>query len=1014
MTTAPLLPPPPLPTPGDSPASPLTREKKFGFAEQGGASGSGKGKQASKPTLRRSDSEGKLRTKLRKDKDGERPAPKKRRTILGKIMAEPSKRKGHSSSSTEKVQTEFVCNVPIPPSSNSTTTLSPVASKVAEKKTEGKPPPKIEMNSIYVARFPCDAEGTGLEVKEMDAFVALGFATKDTGWVVVEMVDSRRVGFYPSRWLARASEDGPIEPLCPEESGSDVPPPPRMAFEIAKPLLDNTSFLRHVGLHNTVKTLKILPTTTTDEMRGQLTQLVCRSLASYVHDLVREECSICQIVEVTPDGTENILASDDYPFKYHFKAKQSGDIANGWHFLFKRANLNTKKDSHDEKRHNIVAEIHSTEVYYCSALLEMIEGFKKPLLNLSKRPKSCVKEEDMIKLFGNCETILQVHVELFKPLNQRLHNWTPTSMLGDIFLKIAPVMIIYTEYSTGYGYAADLWHRYQSNPEFVAEHSALRKKMALDNLLIMPVQRLPRYNLLLRDLLKHTPDDHPDVDNLKKAIAVIQRLCDRIDECTEKAVTMQHMMDRANKDNILNAYFAAHRRLIFDMEVAGIRTDLNPIDLVSKMSKDVKSSQIRDRFCFYCFNDMLVCGSESDGKKKMLLEVPYKLTWITKKSEKEVTVVVPYAKFSLKCDDADQCDDFMTAVSGLVKEALGSEVEDEDSDEWMARSVRSGVFSGYDGEWKKGLPHGRGKRNLSESAYEGDWVFGKIFGNGKCIFANGDVYDGGWVNGLMDGAGKYTNISGAVYEGALQDNKFNGKGVLSMRGYRYEGDFVDNVPNGSGRLEFGNEGRSFYEGDFVDGAFHGIGKLHSKGSEYAGDFRMGLRHGSGLQHKTDGSIYEGDWRHDLRHGKGRYIDSLGNTYNGQWENNLMHGPGKMVFEDGSIFEGNFQNGYRHGKMGKFSWPAGHTFVGGFKFSKYHGPGVLTLNLENGMKQVVEGTWENGLREGRFVVSGNGKPTTITYKSGVPQVAYQDGQDQYVVSPASFMFGGTDFIKTQEL
>lgn len=49
---------------------------------------------------------------------------------------------------------------------------------------------------------------------------------------------------------------------------------------------------------------------------------------------------------------------------------------------------------------------------------------------------------------------------------------------------------------------------------------------------------------MLRDLLKQTPPDHPDCSNLRQAIDVIQRLCDRIDECTEKAATMQHMMDR--------------------------------------------------------------------------------------------------------------------------------------------------------------------------------------------------------------------------------------------------------------------------------------------------------------------------------------------------------------------------------------------------------------------------------------------------------------------------------------
>jgi hypothetical protein len=34
--------------------------------------------------------------------------------------------------------------------------------------------------------------------------------------------------------------------------------------------------------------------------------------------------------------------------------------------------------------------------------------------------------------------------------------------------------------------------------------------------LIMPVQRIPRYQLLLRDLLKHTEKDHNDYESLQK------------------------------------------------------------------------------------------------------------------------------------------------------------------------------------------------------------------------------------------------------------------------------------------------------------------------------------------------------------------------------------------------------------------------------------------------------------------------------------------------------------------
>ena len=39
-----------------------------------------------------------------------------------------------------------------------------------------------------------------------------------------------------------------------------------------------------------------------------------------------------------------------------------------------------------------------------------------------------------------------------------------------------------------------------------------------DKLIIQIVQRIPRYNLLLADLLKNTDEDHPDYRNLTKSI----------------------------------------------------------------------------------------------------------------------------------------------------------------------------------------------------------------------------------------------------------------------------------------------------------------------------------------------------------------------------------------------------------------------------------------------------------------------------------------------------------------
>jgi hypothetical protein len=56
----------------------------------------------------------------------------------------------------------------------------------------------------------------------------------------------------------------------------------------------------------------------------------------------------------------------------------------------------------------------------------------------------------------------------------------------------------------------------------------------------MPIQRIPRYVLLLRELIKSTNQQHPDYENLNNALAQIKELADYIN-------TRKRDTDEANK-----------------------------------------------------------------------------------------------------------------------------------------------------------------------------------------------------------------------------------------------------------------------------------------------------------------------------------------------------------------------------------------------------------------------------------------------------------------------------------
>ena len=67
--------------------------------------------------------------------------------------------------------------------------------------------------------------------------------------------------------------------------------------------------------------------------------------------------------------------------------------------------------------------------------------------------------------------------------------------------------------------------------------------MKLDNLLIQPIQRIPRYNLLLRDLLAKTDENHPDYGHLTVALEVLEGVMSYLDKNITEVENIEKMLN---------------------------------------------------------------------------------------------------------------------------------------------------------------------------------------------------------------------------------------------------------------------------------------------------------------------------------------------------------------------------------------------------------------------------------------------------------------------------------------
>jgi len=94
----------------------------------------------------------------------------------------------------------------------------------------------------------------------------------------------------------------------------------------------------------------------------------------------------------------------------------------------------------------------------------------------------------------------------------------------------------------------------------------------------------------------------------------------------------------------------------------------------------------------------------------------------------------------------------------------------------------------YEGEWRNGVKHGKGKEIADQGRmiYDGFWKDNAKDGYGCQIFSNGNVYKGEWQLGKMHGKGILELNSGGTLEGERVQGNLEAVAVFtSSSGVRY-------------------------------------------------------------------------------------------------------------------------------------------------------------------------------------------------------------------------------------
>ncbi|KAH3744719.1 Guanine exchange factor for Rac 30 [Pelomyxa schiedti] len=195
------------------------------------------------------------------------------------------------------------------------------------------------------------------------------------------------------------------------------------------------------------------------------------------------------------------------------------------------------------KRRRIAQETLQTEETYTHQVNLIMNKFVTELKSNTRG----LALEDTYSIFSNIAVIRDCHERLKKTLTQRMQDWNPNSQLGDIFQKETAWIKLYKHYVNNYGRSLmTLKECKQNHAEFrkymeSIDYTPALSGLNLEGLLIVPVQRIPRYVLLLNDMLKSTPSTHPDHAPLSGALATIKELADFINENKHDADTIAEL-----------------------------------------------------------------------------------------------------------------------------------------------------------------------------------------------------------------------------------------------------------------------------------------------------------------------------------------------------------------------------------------------------------------------------------------------------------------------------------------
>lgn len=215
-------------------------------------------------------------------------------------------------------------------------------------------------------------------------------------------------------------------------------------------------------------------------------------------------------------------------------------------FYMRRAyqEYQAKVEARRRKKKMIMEELVTTERTYVKRMEDLHKFYYEPLC------LSGIVSLDQIRtIFGSFQVILGYNKILLSDFEKWSNGSSNMEEIFSGFIVKAHFLKCYIDYTNNFDHSTDMIIKFRAeNTKFVNFLSERHQECGqpLESLLIMPVQRIPRYILLLKELIKNTEPYDSDLPILEKAFNAVSEIATKINSCKKAAEDGERILNLQN------------------------------------------------------------------------------------------------------------------------------------------------------------------------------------------------------------------------------------------------------------------------------------------------------------------------------------------------------------------------------------------------------------------------------------------------------------------------------------